>query len=40
MGYPNATEEDLLKLRIHGIDREFMRSLSGSKGKGDARKKP
>jgi hypothetical protein len=39
-GYTNATADDLVKLRIHGIDREFVQAFSGRTGKDDARKKP
>ena len=39
MGYPNATADELVQLRIHGIDREFVRSLTDGKGGGEGRKK-
>jgi hypothetical protein len=38
-GFPNATAEDLVKLRIHGVDSAFVRSMSGQ-GAGDTRQKP
>lgn len=31
-GYSNITPDELVSLRIHGIDETFMRAMSGSDG--------
>ena len=37
-GYENLRPEQLVQMRIHGIDREYVRSISGKQGAGEKKR--